>query len=231
VKPWLIDELDHAGREHLDPSFVVGYDRKQGHPDPSDDLAVFAAHGLAAESTIVDLGAGTGQFTLPAARRFGHVLAVDVSPVMVKLLRQRVAKARLRNVDCVRAGFLSYEHTGAPIDGIYTRNALHHLPDFWKGIALERMAKLLRPEGVLHLHDLIYDFDPSEAEVMFDRWFRGAHSDPASGYTASDLAEHVRNEFSTYRWLFEPILAAAGFDIVNVEFRGSVYGLYTCLKR
>jgi hypothetical protein len=40
----MIDELAHAGPEHLDPAFVAGYDRKQGHPDPAPDVAVFAAH-------------------------------------------------------------------------------------------------------------------------------------------------------------------------------------------
>src|SRR6266508_5014277 len=110
AKPWMIDELAHAGPEHLDPGFVAGYDQKQGHPDPAEDLAVFAAHGLAGTSTIVDLGAGTGQFALAAARQFGHVIAVDVSPAMLKLLADRAASAGLTNLEWVQAGFLSYEH-------------------------------------------------------------------------------------------------------------------------
>jgi hypothetical protein len=40
----------------------------------------------------------------------------------------------------------------------------------------------------------------------------------------------VRAEFSTFRWLFEPMLAATGFDIVTADFAGQVYGTYTCLK-
>jgi SAM-dependent methyltransferase len=96
AKPWMIDELTHAGPEHLDPAFVAGYDRKQGHPDPAEDLAAFAAHGLTGTSTIVDLGAGTGGFALAAARRFGHVTAVDVSPVMLGLLRERAGQPDLR---------------------------------------------------------------------------------------------------------------------------------------
>ena len=79
----MIDELAHAGSEHLDAAFVAGYDRKQGHPDPAEDLAVFEARGLDATSEVLDLAAGSGQFALAAARRFGHVTAVDVSPAMV----------------------------------------------------------------------------------------------------------------------------------------------------
>jgi len=112
----MIDELAHAGPEHLDPAFVAGYDRKQGYPDPAEDLAAFAAHGLGATSAVVDLGAGAGQFALAAARQFGHVTAVDVSPAMLTALRERSAAAGLANLDCVRAGFLSYQHPGPPAD-------------------------------------------------------------------------------------------------------------------
>jgi SAM-dependent methyltransferase len=226
----MIDELAHAGSEHLDPAFVAGYDRKQGYPDPAEDLAVFTAHGLDGTSAVLDLGAGSGQFALAAARRFGHVTAVDVSPPMVAVLRERAAAAGLANLDCVRAGFLSYEHAGPPADGVYTRNALHQLPDFWKAVALDRIARVMRPGGVLRLRDLIYDFRPAEAAEVFQSWFDHAATDPAAGYTTQDYAEHIRTEFSTFRWLLEPMLAAAGFEIVSADFDRHLYGAYTCLK-
>ena len=227
---WMIDELAHAGPEHLDAAFVAGYDRKQGYPDPAEDLASFEAQGLDGTSALVDLGAGSGQFALAAARRFGHVTAVDVSSAMIAVLRERTAAAGLANLDCVRAGFLSYDHSGPPADGVYTRNALHQLPDFWKAVALDRIARMLRPCGVLRLRDLIYDFGPAEAARVFGGWFDHAATDPADGYTAEDYAEHIRTEFSTYRWLLEPMLAATGFEIVTAEFHGRLYGAYTCVK-
>lgn len=225
----MLDELAHAGPEHLDPAFVAGYDRKQGYPDPAADLAVLTAHGLSGTSTVVDLAAGTGQFTLAAAGRFGQLTAVDVSPAMVAVLRERAALAGLANVNCVQAGLLSYRHAGLA-DAVYTRNALHQLPDFWKAIALHRVARMLRPGGILRVHDLIYDFGPADAAEVFDRWFDGATGDPADGYTAADYAEHIRTEHSTFRWLFEPMLAAVGFEIVTAEFSRSVYGTYTCVR-
>jgi SAM-dependent methyltransferase len=227
---WIIDELAYAGPEHLDPAFVAGYDRKQGHPDPAEDLAVLEAHGLGGTSAVVDLGAGSGQFALAAARRFGHVTAADVAPPMVAMLCERAAAAGLANLDCVQAGFLSYEHSGPPADGVYTRNALHQLPDFWKAVALDRIAGMLRPGGVLRLRDLIYDFRPAQATEVFQGWFDHAATDPARGYTAQDYAEHIRTEFSTFRWLLEPMLAAAGFEIVSANFTRRLYGAYTCLK-
>ena len=227
---WMIDELAHAGPEHLDAAFVAGYDRKQGHPDPAEDLAIFEAHGLDGASDVLDLGAGSGQFAFAAARRFGHVTAVDVSPAMIAVLRERAATAGLANLDCVRAGFLSYEHSGPPADGVYTRHALHQLPDFWKAVALDRIARSMRPGGVLRLRDLIYDFAPAEAAGVFQGWFEHAASDPADGYTGVDYAEHIRTEFSTFRWLLEAMLAATGFEIVTADFVGRLYGAYTCVK-
>ena len=230
VKPWMLDELAHAGREHLDPGFVAGFDRKQGYPDFADDLAVLADFGIGPASTLVDLGAGTGRFALAAAPRVGRVVAVDVSPAMQAVLRGRAARAGLASIECVQAGFLSYQHTGSPADAVFTRNALHQVPDFWKALALDRIAQLLRPGGILRLHDLIFDFQPAEAGAVLGAWLDDAADDPARGYTRDDFAEHLRTEFSTFRWLLEPMLAAAGFRVVTAEFGGRIYGAYTCIR-
>jgi SAM-dependent methyltransferase len=228
---WMLDELAHAGPEHLDEGFIAGYDRKQGYPDPETDVAAFEAHGLDGTSAVVDIGAGTGQFALAAARRFGRVTAVDVSPAMVAALRAKAAAtpAAANRLECMRGGFLSYS-PAAPVDGVYTRHALHQLPDFWKAVALRRIADMLRPGGVLRLRDLVYDFAPAETDAVFRDWFAGAAADPAAGYTAADYAEHIRTEYSTFRWLLEPLLTAAGFTIADVSYQGKLYGAYTCVK-
>jgi ubiquinone/menaquinone biosynthesis C-methylase UbiE len=232
---WTLDELAHAGPEHLDPAFVAGYDRKAGYEaglgDVDADLDELTARGLDRTATVVDLGAGTGRLALAAARRFGRVVAVDVSPAMLGLVEERASSAGLKNLSCVRAGFLSYEHAGPPVDAVCTRNALHQLPDFWKVMALQRVAGLLRPGGVLRLRDLVFDCSPGDAGELIGRWLDHGAADPALGYTREDFAEHLRTEYSTFRWLFEPMLDAAGFEIVRAEFRGAVYGAYTCVRR
>jgi SAM-dependent methyltransferase len=134
-------------------------------------------------------------------------------------------------VTVVEAGFLSYAHTGDTVDFVYTRNALHQLPDFWKAVALDRIAAFLRPGGILRLRDLVYDFAPAEAATHMEAWMAGAVSDPAVGWTAAELAQHVRGEFSTYRWLLDVIFDRCGFDILQQTFRRSAYGAYTCLRR
>lgn len=230
VRSWWLDETAHAGSEHLDPAYVAGYERKAGF-DPSEDLEILQRHGLDRDSVVVDLGAGTGVFALAVAPLCAQVIAVDVSPAMTAALRDRVESLGLRNVSVVDGGYLSYQHRGAPVDFVYTRNALHQVPDFWKAIVLDRVAALLRPGGVLRLRDLVFDFLPAEAEARIESWMAGAVSDAAAGWTAAELAEHVRGEFSTYSWLLDVILEQTGFEIVERGFQRSAYGAYTCKRR
>ncbi len=227
---WRIEEVVYAGAEHLDESYVAGYEAKAGY-EPAEDVTALLRQGIGPDSTVVDLGAGTGRFVVDIAPLVGRVIAVDVSPAMAAQLRRRVAGGGLDNVTVVEAGFLSYEHDGSPVDAVFTRNALHQLPDFWKGVALRRIASLLAPGGVLRVRDLIYDIELDEVDEFMADWFSGAVDDPAKGWTSDELAEHVRIEFSTFRWLFEPLLDHAGFDVLDVEYVRRAYGAYTCRKR
>jgi SAM-dependent methyltransferase len=226
-----LDELAFAGPEHLDPRYVEGYDEKARF-DPDDDLALLRGLGLGARSTLVDLGAATGTLALAAASEATRVVAVDVSPAMVAAARAKAAARSATSVECVQAGFLGYEHTGEPADFVYSRNALHHLPDFWKAIALERIAALLRPGGVFRLRDIVFAFEPSEAATRIAAWLDTAAPRPELGWTRDELEAHVRDEHSTFSWLLEPMLERAGFEIEQADY-GSlrIYAAYLCRKR
>ena len=134
-EPWVLNEMAYAGRENLDAAHVARYDRKED-ADPGGEVEALLASGLGGDATVVDLGAGTGQFTLAVAPNVGRVVAVDVSPVMLEHLRAKLANVGVGNVECVQSGFLTYDHAGAAADLVYSRYALHHLPDFWKVLTL-----------------------------------------------------------------------------------------------
>ena len=214
------DETAHAGPEHLDAAFVATFDEKMPR-DWSSDIATLLACGVGPTSTVVDLGAGTGTFARAIAERVSRVVAVDVSEAMV-------AAMRARGIEAVHAGFLTYEHEGAPADAVFTSNAMHHLPDFWKMIALERLAEMLRPGGVLRLRDFIYSFDPHEADQVFSTWL---DQEVAQGWTEHDLEEHILREHSTFTWLLEPMLERAGFEIRERLLReDGLHATYTCSR-
>ena len=166
---WYLNELAFAGRENLDPQHVSRYDDKED-ADASRELDLLKRYGLNQQSIVVDIGSGTGQFTMLAAGTCARVVAVDVSPLMLDRLREKVNGSNMANVELVQAGFLSYEHQGSPADFVYSRFALHHIPDFWKSIALKRIRGMLRDAGIFRLWDVIYDFDPSEAEERIEAW-------------------------------------------------------------
>jgi SAM-dependent methyltransferase len=217
---WYPVERERAGPEHLDADYVAGYDAKTGL-ELESALDLLRRHGLGVNTTLVDLGCGTGLLAAAAGVEAGRVVAVDPSPAMLE-----VASRRSDAVEWVEAGFLTYEHEGDPPQLVHSRNALHHLPDFWKGIALARVHALLAPGGILVLRDLVYDFEPAEADRRIEEWFAGAAPTPAQGWTRAELETHVRGEHSTFAWLHESLLEHAGFEIVEREVRGGIYATY-----
>ncbi len=230
---WVIEEVVHAGRENLDPDHVRRYDDKED-AQAEAELALLRATGLAADSVVVDIGAGTGQFALACAPAVRRVIAVDVSPVMLAALRTSIVERGLSNVVCVEAGFLTYEHHGDPVDLVYSRYALHHLPDFWKAIALQRLAAMLRPGGLLRLWDVAFHFEAADAPARLEAWVAtaAAAADGDTGWTRPELEEHLRDEHSTFTWLLEPMLEHAGLTIADAHYSDDgVFARYLCLKR
>jgi SAM-dependent methyltransferase len=133
------------------------------------------------------------------------------------------------NLTTVEAGFLTYEHAGRPADAVYSRNALHHLPDFWKAIALSRIATILAPGGLLLLRDLVVSAEPSDAVETVEAWLGAAPARPEDGWTRAERAKDVREEHITFGWLLEAMLTHAGFDLLDTE-ADEIYGAYFCRK-
>lgn len=148
---------------------------------------------------------------------------------MLAVAKERVKERRLDNVETVHSGFLSYEHVGSPADFVYCRHALHQLPDFWKAMALRRIAAFLRPGGVLRIRDLFFSCDVSEVDSVIESWLDNAPPSSERGWTRAELATHLRDEYSTFTWLFEPMLSHAGFEIQEASYAASRnYVTYTC---
>ena len=229
---WWLDERAHAGREHFDEEHARRYDAKMDAGAREEIALLRDAGALGPDATVVDLGTGTGQFAMAAAAACRRVVAVDVSPTMLGRLRSKLQADGIGNVETVDAGFLTYDHTGSAADVVYSRYALHHLPDFWQALALQRIAAMLRPGGVLRLSDVVYSFDPAEAEERIEAWIADTlAADVESGWTRAELAEHVRDENSTFTWLLEPMLERAGLEIVDARYSASgIDAQYLCRK-
>ncbi|MBI1320976.1 MAG: methyltransferase domain-containing protein [Candidatus Hydrogenedens sp.] len=226
---WRYDELHPPGIDYNSSAEAAIYDRRHGQFRDLTAEANLAldALGVAPGGSLVDLGAGTGTFAIQAARRGLRVHAVDVSEAMLEVAKQKASEAGVA-VSFHHAGFLTYEHEGAPADFITTTFAFHHLPDFWKGIALKRLHAVLRTGGRLYLRDVILE----EADAL-DNIARFNERQAAFGGEPlrMDAEGHFRNEYSTYDWVMEGLFERAGFQILSRRFEGGVLGTYVCERQ
>ena len=213
---WFIDEVGYAGRENLDTAHVARYDAKMD-AEAAREVALLREHDLTADSLVVELGTGTGQFAVEVAPLCARVIAVDVSEPMLDRLRGKAIARGLTNLTVAHAGFLTYEHTERPADFVYSRFALHHLPDFWKAIALDRMRRMMAPGALLRLWDVVYHFPAAEAEERLEAWCATGGDQVEGEWSRAELEEHVRDEHSTFSWILEPMIEHCGFAIEHAE--------------
>jgi len=102
--------------------------------------------------TVADVGAGSGYFTVRIAKRIaprGHVLATDLQPEMLDLLRTKVAAEKLTNVVPVLATESDAKLPRGELDLVLMVDVYHELPKPAQTLAQVRAA--LRPEGRLAL--------------------------------------------------------------------------------
>lgn len=100
-------------------------------------------------SNALEVGCGTGAFARRLARRAEHVVALDLSPEMIRVARSR--SAELLNLEFHVADAASWEFPAAHFDCIATIATLHHLP------LRDMICKLkgaLKPGGLLLVLDL-----------------------------------------------------------------------------
>ena len=196
---------------------MAAYDDKEDAGAP-DEVALLRQLGMTPESSVLEFGPGTGQFTIEVAPACAAVTAVDVSALMLDRLRAKLSERGLDNVELVQAGLLSYDREPGSVDFAYSRLALHHLPDFWKVVALDRLRRMLRPGGVVRLVDVVYGFEPAQAEDRIEAWCARYEGADAGQWNRADVEEHVRDEHSTFTWLLEPMMRRSGFEIASAEY-------------
>lgn len=211
---WLFEESTQVGVDYTNEQLVADYDEQhEGFRDFEQEAQKIAsALGLSKDSIVLDIGCGTGGLTTHLAQTCKHVYAVDVSEAMIAVLTGKISRQGLNNVSPVQSGFLTYSHKGESPDAIVASITLHHLPDFWKQIALCRLYDLLKPGGRMFLADVVFGFDPRTYRETIETWLDGMQ-DLAGPKMAEETVVHVRDEFSTWEWIMTGMLERAGFQI------------------
>lgn len=110
---------------------------------------------------VLEIGCGAGEFSRRLAGRAASVLAVDLSPLMISVARERT---RLQeNVEFVNADVMACEFADGEFDCVATLTTLHHLPT---EAALEKISRALKPGGVFLCLDLYRR--ASAADLLYD---------------------------------------------------------------
>ncbi len=97
----------------------------------------------------LEIGCGTGEFTRLLARRARRVTAIDLSPEMVRVARER--STACANIEYIVADATAWDISPNTYDCVATIATLHHLP---LEPTLTRMRDALRPGGTLLVLDL-----------------------------------------------------------------------------
>ena len=116
--------------------------------------AYTAAAARAAElvpmgARVLDCAAGTGAFSLAAARRAASVLCTDRSEAMLDQARRKAAKMGLNNISFAQRDVTALPDPDGTFDAVIAANVLHLLPQ--PEIAVRELWRVTAPGGRLIL--------------------------------------------------------------------------------
>ena len=99
--------------------------RKQN--ERPDQLLYFILRGIDSETTVLDVGAGSGRWTIPLARIAKRVTAVEPSSTMIDNLHKNIASAKLQNIQIIKSSW--EDSIVEPHDIIVCAHAMYASPD------------------------------------------------------------------------------------------------------
>jgi len=116
---------------------------------------------------IVDFGCGPGSFVEYASKLVGNsgkVYAVDVHPLAIKAIREKVKKKNLENVIPVLSTGYPVDIGSHSVDVIYALDMFHHIKD--AGEFLKELHRLLKPDGKLFIEGGHQRMDKARHKIM-----------------------------------------------------------------
>lgn len=113
------------------------------------DQIMDALH-IADGSTVADIGAGAGWFTMHLARRVGPngvVYAQDVQRQMLEAIKRRVSRVGLQNVETLLGSGSNPKLPTAALDAVVVADAYQEVED--RVTFLQNLARALKPNGLI----------------------------------------------------------------------------------
>lgn len=157
MAPSMTLERGHGHRFDASGDFVErleGSERREAIP-PED---VVNRMGVSKMDTVVDLGAGIGYFTFPMAKLVKTVIAVDIEPKMVEILKRRLVERGVSNVKAFKAEITALTVESESVDHVLAAFVYHEVRS--QKELMRECARMLRREGRL----TVVDFQKRETE-------------------------------------------------------------------
>ena len=222
ARDWYYNQRRRIG---LDRAVVSLCDHDEG-----SDLRARAALemlGVKPGWRVADIGCGNGIFACEAALMGAEVDAIDISPAMLQLA-ERYALSRKAPIRTRSSGLLSFAYEPNSYDLIVSEFTLHHLPDFWKAVALSRIYAALKPGANFYLRDIVFVSMPDGCERDVEQWadFNTKNHD----FARDSVVAHMRDEYSTFGWVIERMLTEVGFTLLSAEYHAPLNGTYLLQK-
>ena len=107
------------------------------------------------EERLLEVGPGTGYYTLDVASRAAAVDIFDLQQEMLDHTMRRAVEAGLSNVTPTQGDARSLPYPDATFDGAWLVTVLGEIPD--QQAALDELARVLRPGGRLVVGELVGD--------------------------------------------------------------------------
>ncbi|HTC97712.1 MAG TPA: methyltransferase domain-containing protein [Bradyrhizobium sp.] len=222
ARDWYYNE---RGRIGLEPAVASIY----GSDDDGDLRARAALQMLGVKKgwRIADIGCGNGVLATEAALMGAVVDAIDISPAMLALA-EIYARDRKAAVRTQSAGLLSFAYQPNSYDLIVSEFTLHHLPDFWKAVAMSRIFAALKPGANFYLRDIVFVSMPDGSERNVEQWadFNVKNHD----FARDNVVTHMRDEYSTFGWVMERMLTEVGFTLLSADYHAPLHGTYLLQK-
>ncbi len=156
---------------------AAGYDE---FVTPSGGMAIaedaLRRVGLRPDMRLLDVAAGSGALSIPAARLGAQVLAVDLSPAMIERLNARVRKEGLSNLEGRVMDGHALELEENTFDISASQFGVMLFPDLPRG--LSELARVTKPGGRV----LLVVYGPPQ-QVEFLGFFMGAIQAAVPGFT------------------------------------------------
>ena len=126
-----------------------------------DSYKALKAAGLEAGQRVLEVGCGPGFFTVPAARIVGEkgsVVALDVNPIAVEHVRQKIGAEGVSNVQTMTANAARTDLAGQSFDLVFLFGLARPIGDM--AAIWGELYRLLKADGVLSVEGRLW---PPEA--------------------------------------------------------------------